>query len=127
MPPMSSHLAYSPRAYRENAVLSAPPERLIVMLYDGARRFLHQAAAAMREQQIEASHVKLRRAEDIVIHLRESLDLEQGEIALRLQSIYIFCQRHLREARIERNPAKVEEVSGLLGTLREAWAAIETR
>jgi flagellar protein FliS len=124
---MSSHLAYSPRAYRENAVLSAPPERLIVMLYDGARRFLHQAAAAMREQQIEASHVKLRRAEDIVIHLRESLDLEQGEIALRLQSIYIFCQRHLREARIERNPAKVEEVSGLLGTLREAWAAIETR
>ena len=124
---MSQHLAYSPRAYRENAVLSAPPERLIVMLYDGARRFLHQAAVAMREEQIEGSHLKLRRAEDIIIHLRESLDLEQGEIAARLQSIYIFCQRHLREARLERDPAKVEQVSALLGTLREAWAAVESR
>ena len=122
-----SHLAYSPRAYRESAVLSAPPEKLVVMLYDGARRFLHQAAAAMREGEIEASHNKLRRAEDILTHLRDSLDLEQGEIAERLQSIYYFCQRHLREARFERDPAKIEQVSRLLGTLREAWAAIENR
>lgn len=124
---MSQHLAYSPRAYRETAILAAPPEQLVVMLYDGARRFLHQAAAAMREQQIEASHVKLCRAEDIIIHLRESLDLEQGQLATRLQAIYIFCQRHLREARFERNATKIEEVSALLGTLREAWAAVESR
>lgn len=122
-----SQAAYSPRAYRQGAVLSAPPERLVVMLYDGARRFLHQAAAAMRERQIEASHVRLRQAEDIIIHLRESLDLEQGEVAVRLQAIYVFCQRQLRQARFSRNPAQIEEVSALLGELREAWATIETR
>jgi flagellar protein FliS len=124
---MSQALAYSPQAYRENAVLSAPPERLVVMLYDGARRFLHQAAAAMRAEQLETTNAKLRRAEDIIAYLRESLDLEQGEIAARLQSIYVFCQRHLREARFERDAAKIEQVSDLLARLREAWAAIEPR
>ena len=122
---MSQTTAYSPQAYRRGAVLSAPPERLIVMLYDGARRFLHQAAAAMRAEQVEDAHNKLRRAEDIVAYLRDTLDLEQGEIAVRLQSIYLFSQRHLRQARIERDPAKIEQVSELLGRLREAWAAIE--
>ena len=37
----------SPNAYKESAVLSAPPELLVVMLYDGARRFLFQAGAAI--------------------------------------------------------------------------------
>lgn len=122
-----SNVAYSPRAYRESAILSSPPEKHLVMLYDGARRFLHQSAAAMREGQIELAHNKLRRAEDIVTHLRDSLDLEQGELALRLQAIYYFCLRHMRQARFDRDPAKLEQVSRLLGRLREAWAAIEAR
>jgi flagellar protein FliS len=96
-----------------------------VMLYDGARRFLNQAAIAMREQQTETAHYKLRRAEDILLHLRETLDMEQGQVAVRLQTIYLFCQRHLRQARIDRDPAKIEQVSGLLTGLREAWATIE--
>jgi flagellar protein FliS len=88
-----------PRAYRESAVLSAQPEQLIVMLYDGARRFLGQAAVAMGDGQVELAHRKLRRTEDILLHLREVLDMEQGgEIATRLQSIYLFCQRDARRA-----------------------------
>ena len=124
-----SGLAYSsPRAYRDSAVLTAPPERLVVMLYDGARRFLHQAAAAMREGQIEASHVKLRRAENIIAHLRDTLDLEQGgQIAARLQAIYTFCLRHAMQARFDRDAAKLDQISQLLGALRESWAAIENR
>jgi|SRR3982074_3787964 flagellar protein FliS len=120
-----TNLATPPRAYRESAVLSASPERLIVMLYDGARRFLNQASVAMREGQVELSHLKLRRAEDILQHLRDTLDLDQGEIALRLQAIYLFCQRHLRQARLDRDPAKIEQVSSLLSGLRDAWSTIE--
>ncbi len=122
---MTSSLASSPNAYRQNAVLAATPGRLVVMLYDGARRFLYQASVAMGEQQIAASHYKLRRAENIIIHLRETLDMDQGEIAERLQAIYRFCQRHLLQARAERDPQKIEEVSTLLGELREAFARIE--
>jgi flagellar protein FliS len=115
-----------PRAYRESAVLSAQPEQLIVMLYDGARRFLGQAAIAMGEGQVELAHRKLRRTEDILLHLREVLDMEQGgEIATRLQSIYMFCQSYLLKARLDRDPAKIDRVSAMLGELRDAWATIE--
>lgn len=117
--------AASPQAYRESSVLSAPPEALVVMLYDGARRFLYQAAVAMREKQIEAAHRKLVRAEDIILHLRDALDMDQGgEIALQLKAIYLFCQRHLRQARLDQDPSKVEQVRDLLSELREAWATI---
>ena len=115
-----------PRAYRESAVLSAQPEQLIVMLYDGARRFLGQAAIAMGDGQVELAHRKLRRTEDILMHLREVLDMEQGgEIATRLQSIYMFCQSYLLKARLDRDPAKIDKVSAMLGELRDAWATIE--
>ena len=69
----------TPQAYRENAVLSATPEQLVVMLYDGAQRFLRQAGKAMRGGEIERTHNALRRAEMIVAHLDSVLDYEQGE------------------------------------------------
>jgi flagellar secretion chaperone FliS len=114
----------TPNAYRESAVLSAPPELLVVMLYDGARKFLFQAGVAMRDGQIELSNRKLMRAEDIIQHLRDALDFEQGEIPRNLESIYVFCLRQLRQSRFERNPATLEHVSRLLGDLREAFATI---
>jgi flagellar protein FliS len=122
---MATYLASSPKAYRESAVMTASPQRLILMLYDGARRFLHQASVATATGEIELSHHKLRRAEDIILHLRDTLDMQQGEIADRLHSIYAFCVRHLGQARIERDPAKIDLVSELLGELRSAWASIE--
>ena len=123
---MSAYSSNSGNAYRQSAVLTATPEQLVVMLYDGARRFLHHASVAMQAGDIETCHLKLRRAESIISHLRNTLDMEQGEISARLQSIYLFCNRHLGQARIERDPKKIEEVSNLLGELREAWATSAT-
>jgi flagellar protein FliS len=119
-----SPLATAPQAYRESSVMSAPPEALVVMLYDGALRFLFQAGVAMRDKQVEPAHRKLRRAEDIIIHLRDTLDMAQGEISERLHAIYMFCLRHLRQARLDQDPAKVEQVRAMLAELREAWATI---
>ena len=116
--------AASQQAYRQGAVLSATRGELVVMLYDGARRFLFQAGVAMRDGQIELTHRKLRRAEDIVRHLVDVLDMEQGEISERLESIYLFCLRHLQQGRFDRDANKLDEVSNLLGELREAWATI---
>ena len=121
---MSYLAASSPNAYRESAVLTATPEQLVVMLYDGARRFLYQAATAMRNDNVQVAHEKLRRAEAIISHLRDTLDMDQGEVAARLQAIYLFCNRHLNDARVQRDPEKIDQVSSLLGELRAAWSEI---
>ncbi|MGA9316372.1 MAG: flagellar export chaperone FliS [Solirubrobacteraceae bacterium] len=119
-----SNLTATPNAYRQGAVLAATPGELVVMLYDGARRFLRQANVAMREGQVERAHNTLRRAELIIAHLDGILDFQQGEVADRLHAIYQFCLAHLNAARNNQDPAKLEEVSELLGELREAWAQV---
>jgi flagellar protein FliS len=114
----------SPQAYREAAVLTASPEQLVVMLYDGAIRFLRQGEMAMREGAIAHTNDRLQRAEAILDELQATLNPEAGEIAERLEGIYVFCRRLLIEARIERDPAKVGRTAALLAELRGAWAQI---
>jgi flagellar secretion chaperone FliS len=119
---------YSPSraiAYKEQSILTATPGQLVVMLYDGCLRFLHQAAFAMRDGDMAVSGNRLSRAEAIIDELLTTLDLEQGgEIASRLQGIYVFCNRHLLDARTERDAEKIEKVSELMGELRESWVQI---
>ena len=116
--------AAAQNAYRDSAILTAPPERLVVMLYDGAHRFLFQAAAALRSGDLVTTNAKLQRAEAIIKELRSTLNFDAGELATRLEAIYAFCQRHLLEARLERDPERIEQVISLLGDLREAWEQI---
>ena len=116
----------APQNYQQNAVLTATPGKLVVMLYDGAGRFLRQAAAAMRDGQLGRSYTALQRAQAIINELLVTLDLERGgEIASSLQGLYLFCNRHLIEARTERSPEKIDEIVALVDELRDAWAQIE--
>ena len=122
---MSTYATPSPAAYRQQSILTATPGQLVVMLYDGARRFLTQGAVAMREGDARRADERLRRAEAIIDELLSTLDLEAGgEVATRLQAIYVFCRRQLMEARSEGDAGKVEWVSGQLADLRDAWAQI---
>ena len=117
--------ATAQRAYRDSSVLTAPPERLVVMLYDGAHRFLFQAAHAMRSGDISLMNNRMQRAEAIISELRGTLNFEQGgDIAHRLEAIYSFCQRHLLEARLKRDPQRIEAVMKLLAELRDAWEQV---
>jgi flagellar protein FliS len=119
-----ANVTASHAAYRRGTVMAATPAELVVLLYDGARRFLRQGAAAMAEGEIERAHRTLRFGERIISHLDGTLDFQQGEISQRLHSIYRFCLSHLNAARMSQDPTKVEEVIELLGELRDAWSEI---
>jgi flagellar secretion chaperone FliS len=116
----------SPNAYRENSILTASPEQLVVMLYDGAGRFLRQAEGSMIEGSWLKASEKLSRAEAIIDELLATLDMDAGEVADRLQSIYVFCKTRLIEARIERDAVRVDQVARLLSELREAWSQVRS-
>ena len=112
------------QAYTESSVLTAPPEKLVVMLYDGAIRFLNVAAAAMRNGDQVQARERIRKADAILDQLNFSLDMSHGELPARLRSIYLFCKRHLIQANIHKDPVAIETVVGLLAELREAWDKI---
>jgi len=112
------------QAYTTSSVLTASPERLVVMLYDGSIRFLRQAAAAMRSEDRAAALKGVQRAQAIINELNTSLDMSQGQVSTQLRAIYLFSKRHLTEALIERSPEKIDEVIRLLVELREAWEQV---
>lgn len=122
---MNAYAAAAPTsAYKESAVLTAPPEQLVLMLYDGINRFLFQATVAMRDGNPMLVNTKLQRGEAIIDELIATLDHSAGDIADRLNAIYLYSRRALGEARIEKSPEKIEHVQGLFRDLRDAWAQI---
>lgn len=114
------------QAYAQDSVLTASPEKLVVMLYDGLARFLARAAAAMRAEDVGAAGTALQRAGAILDELLATLDPAAGEMSERLGDIYLFCKRELLAAQMKRDPQRIERVAKLLAELREAWATIAT-
>ena len=115
----------SPQAYRASSVMTASPGQLVVMLYDGAARFLRQAELAADEGAWRHASDRLDKADAIVDELLVTLDVDQGgELAERLQGIYVFCKRLTIEARLEQDVAKIRTTAALLADLREAWAEV---
>ena len=108
----------------ETAVQSADPHQLILMLYDGALMALAQAVVAMEQKDIPKRAQSISRA-IAIIHdgLHASLDVESGgELGERLAALYDYMVERLTQANATNTAAAVQEVSGLLRTLREAWA-----
>jgi flagellar secretion chaperone FliS len=111
------------QAYHHNAVATAAPEKLVVMLFDGALRFSRRAVAAYEAGQRPQATQAIGRVTSIVNELNATLDLEAGgDIARNLRSIYGFVNRHLVEAVREADPNRVLQASRLLAELREAFA-----
>jgi flagellar protein FliS len=119
---MTAYASTSHASYRESAILTAQPDQLVIMLYDGIHRFLLGSVAAMRDGRIAEAGERLGRATAIIDELQCTLDMSAGELAERLSGIYVFCRRHLAEGLCERDPEKLERVDVLLRELREAFA-----
>lgn len=117
---MNPYAAQS-QAYATSRVMTASPEQLVVMLYDGCIRFLRQAEVAIGEQSWVQAGDRLQRAGMILDELQATLDMDQGELPQRLEAIYVFCKRCLVEARIERTAVKVGHVIRIMDDLRDAW------
>ncbi|HEX5213981.1 MAG TPA: flagellar export chaperone FliS [Vicinamibacterales bacterium] len=114
-------------AYRRTEAQSASPLQLVVMLYDGALRFLNEARAAHARSDMRARGAALRRVAAIVAECQSTLDLERGgAVAAELDRLYSYISARLLDITVKRDATAIDETYKLMSTLREAWAQAAT-
>lgn len=112
-------------AYRKTEVQSRTPLELVVMLYDGGLRFLAVARNAIERKDIHARRDAISRVLAIVGELQSTLDVSRGgEMAASLDDLYGYITRRVMDAAIANDTAPLDEVRGILETLRDGWQAI---
>ena len=114
-------------AYQENAVSTQTRGRLIVLLYEGAIKFLRQAIAEIEAGNFMEKGRYINKAQGIIAELNSCLDMEAGgEIAQNLRTLYNFMSKHLDEANLQRDPQRIRDVVACLSDLNEGWKVITT-
>ncbi|MGB2807466.1 MAG: flagellar export chaperone FliS [Sedimentisphaerales bacterium] len=112
-------------AYQEAAVTTQSKGRLIVLLYDGAIKFMKLAIKELEAGNFEAKGQYITRAQDIVNELNAVLDTDAGgEIAANLRKLYCFMNNRLSEANTKCEPEMIREVIALMEELNKSWKAI---
>lgn len=112
-------------AYRETTVATQNKGRLIVMLYEGAVRFLKQAIRDLDAGDYMGKGRNIQKALDIIYELNTVLNMEAGgEVAGNLRSLYNFMTRHLTQANIKCDPQMIREVITILEELNQGWRAV---
>ena len=111
----------------ETGVLAASPNKLIIMLYEGAIAACRSADTYMQSKDIANKGAMLSKAISIIESgLRLSLDKKSGgEIAQSLDALYAYMSKRLMTANIHNKPELIHEVIKLLTDLKSAWEAID--
>jgi flagellar protein FliS len=112
-------------AYQDSAVTTQSKGRLIVLLYEGAIKFMKLAIKELQANNHEAKGQYINKARDIINELNAVLDMNTGgEIAANLRKLYCFMNNRLSEANLKRDPKMIQEVIELMEELNQSWKAI---
>jgi flagellar biosynthetic protein FliS len=107
--------------YLENEVMTASPEKLTLMLYDGAIRFMNQAVIHIIGNNIASSNNASLRAQDIFAELMCTLDMAYP-ISKDLYNLYDFIKNSLIQANIKKDSSLIREMIAMTRDLRNTWA-----
>jgi flagellar protein FliS len=108
--------------YLRTKILTASPEELRLMLYEGAIKFCRQAKPALEKQDYETSYICLTKAQKIALELSTSLNHNVApELCSKLNALYTYIFRRLIEANTEHDPSALDECIGLLEYEKRTW------
>jgi flagellar secretion chaperone FliS len=115
------------QSYRKVAAQTASPGQLVLMLYDGAIRFLERSLTGFNlEDPLEFNQTisnNILRAQDIVRELNVTLNMEAGgEVAANFRRLYDYFDRQLQEGNVRKKKEPIEEVVKHLRVIRDSWA-----
>lgn len=112
-------------AYRTAEVNTASRLKLVIMMYDGAIRFLNECKKRIDAGDIAGRGLYISKAQRIIGELQETLDMQQGgEIAVQLERLYTFVIQNLTKANIKGDKAAIDHSLQVLENLRTAWQEV---
>jgi len=117
-----------PNPYLKTKIMTASPQELRLMLYDGAIKFCRQGRAALEKKDFEASYNNLMRAQKIVLELSTSLNHSvEPDLCQKLSALYTYIYRLLIDANMDRKPEPIDEAIRLLDYERQTWKMLMQR
>ena len=120
------NLRRAAETYRRSSIEHAPPIKIVRMLYQGALRYLDQAAEEDPSHPSSRFNQLLGRADAIITELRLAIDHSvPGDLTANLERLYVFCEEELGRASLERSPVRIAGVKQVLSALLDAWLRVE--
>ena len=120
-----SYPTYGSSIYKEISINTASPAKLVVMLYEGAIRFLRQTQTDVLNKDFAKKSQSVDRAVAIIQHLQGTLDMEKGgNVAFDLDRLYTYITSRIFEGSAKLDQKAFEEAIHLLTTLLSGWEEI---
>ena len=117
------NLANTANMYKNQQIMTAPPEELTLMLYNGAIRFVNESIQALEQGNFEKANTTNLRAQDIVKEFMSTLDMEY-EISKNLMALYDYIEFRLVQGNIKKEVAQLTEARDMLTELRDTWVQV---
>ncbi|WP_377705619.1 flagellar export chaperone FliS [Pseudoduganella sp. UC29_71] len=106
----------------------ASPIELVLVLTDGLLEELARARGHVVGKRYELKAASLNKCTEIINGLSSSLDYEQGgEVVANLGRLYDYCVARLYRAGVDMDPAVIDEVAGLLTTIKQGWLGVQAK
>ncbi len=118
MPPVNPYNKYI-KQYQASNVNTATPEKLMIMMFDGALQFLQKAKAAIAEGNLKERSINIDGARKIIRELMRTIDLENGnDVSKQLFKLYNKMAMNLIKANVQRNAALIDTVIEDISNIR---------
>lgn len=109
--------------YNNSKILTASPAELTLMLYEGAIKFCNIAEVAIEQKDIQKAHTNIVKAQRIIDHLRQTLDMKYA-VSQDFDRIYSYLSQRLVDANIKKDKEILEEVNTHLRSVRDTWKEV---
>ena len=108
-------------AYKKQQVMTATPEALTLMLYNGCLKFIKEGLEALDEKNYENANISFQKAQNIISEFRVTLNMDY-EISHQLLPLYNYAYDRLVEGNMKGDPAIIKEADDIMIGLRDAWS-----
>lgn len=110
-------------AYQRNAIMTASPAELTLMLYEGAIKFCNIGIMAIEKKEIEKANTNLKKAQNIISELRASLD-RKYPVWEDFERVYDYIYRRLVEGNMKKDAEIIEDALKYIREMRDTWKEV---